>query len=280
MFDKLIVNSNSEIMDNNLREVFGCQNIATIPDAIYRSVKTLKNGENHLLTIKTNPVWSHTKKTKIELNPVSWESFNELNSQLSQVIDPDSLNIVRIDHCVDIDETVQFLFEGLRMKYKQNSSSHFEVEGNREGITGFYIGREPELLCVYDKAYEITKRKKLKKLRGEIIGQKTRIELRQSGRAVPVKEYTGLKKYLEIDPFGKVEFLILDAVKAEDTRIRMLEALIGKNGLTNTYNQLNKHNNFKRNFKKVFKGSTITDQMKELYWNNLGQFFGDEYENA
>jgi len=70
----------------------------------------------------------------------------------------DDLRINRLDLCADLDLPVEYLYRTLRVPYKRVTEVFSRSVSNR-GVEGFYIGKNPAKLRVYDKLAELKRHK-------------------------------------------------------------------------------------------------------------------------
>jgi hypothetical protein len=276
MIDKLFLRSKIKLRLDKVQSYFPGLIFSFVPDTIYKTTLIIKKEKEHLITIKTNPIWSHVYNTEIQLNPKNWESLGHLNKTLSKFIDINSLSIKRIDHLVDIDIPMDDLFKCLRIKFKQKWTFLHEETGKFSKSTGFYYGKEPELLCIYDKGFETENKRGLKRNKEEPLGVSTRIELRHSNAKVPFKRFTDLERYLTFEPFKNIVFLkLLNKDSLLGPKHDALKLLLARDGLTRVYYQLNEQQNFKRNYSKYFEEVDFKTILLEKYWDNLGHFINN-----
>jgi len=202
--------------------------------------------------------------TQIQVNPSRFGSFEEMSQILSKVDNLEHLEVARIDHCVDVEIPIETIFQGaswtrkrLREKYSQGS------------MTGFYFGKHPEVLCVYDKARK-------EKLDGVL----TRLELRQYQKKVPVKDYLRLPELVHHEPFKIIKF---QRVKDMDQgllrgtgefKISLLKRWLQLYGFQGAFKKLNPNSNFNRDFGHFIETDPAQPRLDEIYQNNLRQYFG------
>lgn len=273
MLDKLFLKVNSTITNNNW-EPLGHPTITQVPDQIYKKCLVLRRDKKHLLTIKTEPIWSHVSLSQIQLNPSNWESYERLKIDLESFVDTDLLTIARIDSAVDLNIPVSDLFQSVRIKYKQDLTKHSE-HYKKGFLTGFYMGNQPEIFCIYDKGYQLNK-KKFKRDNSFPTGELSRIEVRQTKHKVPVKEFKNLEDIINTNPFKNLQCLEV----SEDNHNRgILIDILYQKGMANIYTQLNKHNNFKRDYKKWFIERDLNEEIFKKHKESLGHYFSKELLN-
>ncbi len=213
----------------------------------------------------------------VQLNPCSWNFLTDLESDLSMITDIKKLRISRIDHCVDLPMSIDEVRKGLRVKYKQSSKTFKESTVSKHGfITGMYFGDRPETLCVYDKAYELSKKGRVGKLRikrKENTGAWTRFELRQFHKKVNIEQFEQIRNLLNLNPFHNVQFFKISGSLSRSKKNEALEILFGYDGFSDTYAKLNRQNNIKRNFGLALNETNFSQELAEKYWENLGHYF-------
>ena len=226
----------------------------------------------HLCTVYTKPSLP-INEVRLELNPSKLSlTYSKLMLILEQSIDPDSTLIQRIDHASDISMPVEEAFNTVRFKFKRKMM--FYCDSYRGELTGFYMGSKHEQILIYDKRFQLNGREfKPDTDHVSSLGL-TRFEIRQKFQAIPFRHLRELPKLMSYDPFRNIETYQFEPLKA---------GLItsGWKGLHATYQQLNTHNNIKRDYKDYLITSDLKDNVTNNYWYNLGQFFMEKYnENA
>jgi hypothetical protein len=139
-------------------------------------------------------------------------------------------------------------------------------------LTGFYIGSRFEQVVIYDKMFELDRRS-FKKTNLDILqGSRTRYEVMQKHQKLPIRKINEIPLLLEYDPYSSIETYQLAP---------LLEGLISTSwkGLHNTYQELNRQNNFKRNYKNSLIPSDLKQRITNNYRHNLGQFIQGETKN-
>ncbi len=209
MLDKLELRTNERINCNDLNACFKNHEIRFMRDPLYRTCMTIGKNGSQLITIKTNPLWG-VHESKIVLNPTKYESFMNLTTLVSKIIDPKELEITRIDHAVDIQRPLDQLLSGVLIKNKKDNTT-FKENFSSKGkfLTGSIFGQKPEVYCIYDKGYQLAS-KKYKRDNSHELGIITRIELRQFGAKVKNKHLSELTKYIESPPFHGIEYYEID----------------------------------------------------------------------
>ena len=278
MIDKLHLKTQDIVNLDKLPKIDSVHNYAQVPDAQYRKCIVIRNGSKHFLTIKTLPYLNNLSPTEIQLNPSNWGSFSLIKNTLNKITNLEALKVLRIDHAVDIERPIEATFYSLRVKHKQDCTVFNENMFKRGVLTGYYLGSKssPELYCIYDKGFQLSSNGSCKRDKSHNLGTRTRIEVRQKKKKILLPNFLDLPKYQEISPFNNIEWLEMNNLMENDERSQALQTLIRKDGLTNVYQQLNNHNNFKRNYKMLMSQVSFSDELTNSYWCNLGQFFGDD----
>jgi hypothetical protein len=150
MLDMLKLRSHEKIDLDAVKECYPHSVFERKLDANYKICHVVSYQGNHFATIKTNPHWSNVYETQIQLNPSRWASLDSLTDSLSTFCEPGNLEIVRLDHAVDVDLPLDIINAGIRIKHKQYSSMYIKDEAYCGQITGLYLGKEPEQYCCYD----------------------------------------------------------------------------------------------------------------------------------
>lgn len=222
----------------------------------------LSNGiAEQLLTLHINPASPWISPTKIELNPSKFANFDSLAAMLSNVVTIGSTRITRLDHTVDIEPSLRIIHESLIFSRKKFR----EIYGAGHSLTGFYVGKHPEVLCVYEK-----------KIGNETL---TRIELRQHGEKAPIRRFVELPQLTNFRPFDRLEFKSVkpQCSLRESSKAALLRELVGKVGAQGAYKLLNRNSNFKRDFRGVLERPAEIPDLNDLYQKNLKSFFGEQH---
>lgn len=274
MLDKLEMRTKEQFDLKIINNQFSDYQRIIKPDSIYRyCLQVVKNGKE-VLTIKTNPIWQNVFQSQIKLNPTSWDSIESLNQTLSLFSNISKLEIIRIDHAVDLPLSLSYVHSGLRIKFKQNSNKYRERENYKKSqLTGYEIGTKPELYCIYDKRLQSKERKATKT---NIPGDDpvTRIELRQFGKKIRHRFLPELTNYIDEPPFYNIEFLEFNQDTGTTLKAKSLENILAVDGLYNVYFNLNKKNNFKRDCLKYLTPINFQETLNSSYQENLRHYFG------
>ncbi|MFA6236760.1 MAG: hypothetical protein WC635_05475 [Bacteriovorax sp.] len=272
MFDKLEMRSEEILNLKELEKVLPHKTAMMGSSSYKRALYVLNSSNEVLFIIHSDPIWSNMAPTKISTNPKRWSSFNDFRAALAKFCNPDLLEITRIDHAVDIEISIEKLYQCTRIKNKTQYSyykEHCSVRGTY--LTGFYLGVEPEIYCIYDKGYQKSLRnKKLVRNKDCEIGLLSRIELRQRKHKVKYKHLNELINYLTDTPFTNIEFY---EAKDNSKKAEALQLLMNEDGLQRAVAQLSRHNNFSRNNKKNLTPTNLESTVRDAYEENLRRFF-------
>lgn len=232
---------------------------------LHRLIASFRAGQNHLVTVHTQPRFRTVPPVKIELNPTTFRNIGDCIDLVGRLVDWRGLSVCRLDHAVDIPVSVENVFESLNFSRKKRRETYFD--GTE--LTGFYLGTPPELLCVYDKARE-------RKLSEPL----TRIEVRQYRNKVPVTSLQGLPSLRHYSPFARIKFFEVDQSPSGEnviskTKRTILRETIHEFGAHGAYKILNRHSNFRRDFGRCLSPSKIPN-LDAIYRANLSAFIGEE----
>jgi hypothetical protein len=222
----------------------------------------------HVLTLHLKPRYPTISPLKIEINPSRFKSFEALNDLLSLFHDPRHFNVSRVDHTVDLPVSVAEVYCSLLFPRKQIRR---DFRGNT--LEGFYVGKFPELLCVYDKSLQAKQK-----------GPLTRVELRQFGKKVPVQFYSELPELISYRPFERLSFVETSTPDNFSSinltkKSKFLAEAIEKLGAQGAFKAFNKHSNFKRDFKFCLKQNSKIPDLDSIYQDNLKKYFQRENEH-
>ncbi len=277
MLDKIEMRSKELIDLKIFQSTFPDFQLSRMNDLHYGLCLRIKKNNTEIIKIKTNPIWGSDYQTKIIVNPKNWVNFDALKTSLANFSDLDQFEITRLDHAVDLKCNIDYIYRRLRIKFKQKSTMYDDgnyVDYNRGVITGFYIGKLPELYNIYDKIAELKKKKRYNQINLED-GPLTRIELRQTKDKIKHKSLKTIFNYLEEPPFKEIEFYEPNENAKYPARAERINNFIEKEGLHNAYFNLNDKNNFKRDYLKYLTPSNFQETLNHSYIENLRHFLGD-----
>jgi hypothetical protein len=269
MFDKMHIKVTSEIQEEPLLDM----GYRSLPgDAQYRKRLVLDEGNGRLITVKLQPYYQ-SARLSIESNPSRYSCGEEFIEKVLKIAPVESMTIDRLDHAVDLSTPYLNIREIVRVKRKMNCDVYKEREAKRaKKLTGMTFGQRPEVISIYDKAYQLTSGLKLSKLPGESQGITTRVEVRQYNSKVPFKSIFELHAYLNYNPFENIEsYTFKDESEPSDKLLRLRRdiQLVGFNDI---YDELNASGNFNRTWGKYFIRGNIGNELHEIYRSNCRKF--------
>jgi hypothetical protein len=229
----------------------------------YSKIEVYFSRGRHLVSVSTQPRLAHSP-LRLDLNPSHFESFREMDDLVRRFNEPNAFTIVRIDHCVDLQQPLDVIRSSVLVSRKAFKSDF--ARGHT--LTGFTYGKYPELLKAYDKAKE-----------AQLPPPLTRIELQQNRGKVIHKPYTELAKYQDAQPFKNVllfKVAALDPVplrKADQQKREILTELVREQGLQGAMKLLNIHNNFRRDFGRFIQSHEELPNLDQMYQQNVRKFF-------
>lgn len=234
----------------------------------HQSVVTFKKGNDlrndHLLTLHTEPRFYSSYPVKIEINPSRFSSFESLKQIIGLIAPIQDCRITRIDHALDLKHCSVSDVERALIYSRKKSR---EVFRESLKLTGFYLGKPPEQLVVYDRG------KKLK-----LDSNVTRIELRHYREKIEHQAFTELPNYLNSNPFAKLKFQKLKSSEPksiyEKRKLDLLREYLAATGAQATYKLLNRTSNFKRDYSSVLEVDETFSNLDHMYREELKPFFG------
>ncbi len=269
--DKLYLGSD-QVLDQKSLDFIRAQSPFRLRDNIYKIAYSFRVGEGQIV-LKTDPVHEegNASSTRIEFNPSRFGCLNDVMNVLSLFIDPDSLLIKRIDHAADLQIPLTVVHQCVRVKFKQDAVIYWESH-KKEVMTGMYLGNKPEVHCYYDKGFELLGKQKAKRVTGNEVGSTTRFEVRQFKKKIPFPRFMDIRKYIDQNPYEKVQFLEMDT-SAHTKKSEALKTLLSSGGLNNLYHELNSQSNARRLLKEMSERD-LSAELYGVYRENLRQFFG------
>lgn len=228
--------------------------------------------KSHLVTINLEPRFLSASALKIELNPSRFSSYKQLIRFIEVFDDPFKLKISRLDCCVDINHSLSDVYNCLIWTRKKAMEKNHEDYPDGYSLSGYYLGRSPELLNIYDKARESKQE-----------GILTRIELRQANKKVPISNLQNLTELLNIRPFKNIEFRSVDPsfkrTECNQKKVVILNDLLNKYGAQGAFKRLNRHSNFKRDYENLFVQDTRFPDLDYQFHNNIKSFIEGANDN-
>ena len=198
---------------------------------------------------------------RLEFNPTR-SDYKEVLECTSLFGDPEMGEVVRLDHTVDIPLPVEQFYNSLLLSRKK-----IRRDWTSGDLEGFAFGKYPEQLVVYDKAKE-------QKLNQVL----TRVELRQFQHKCHIKKLLDLPKHIEHQPFKKLEFISIESTKINSTsevKGILFKGLVEQYGMQGAFKILNKHGNFKRDFKnEIQTANNNSHNLDEIYQVGIKSFLG------
>jgi hypothetical protein len=278
MIDKLVI-ATSDMDFEALKRAFGETVTAKPTSNLYDFCQKVssKTGK-HLFTAYWAPRNPNMLPFRLEFNPSKLAlKFYESLKWLDNGMDIGEATIQRIDHNADYEIPVSTAFESVRWKHKRNVKGYdsdnrfWESKGGE--LTGFYIGSKFEQIVIYNKGYELEGRK-FKAVKGfkPSFVNLTRFEVRQLTKKVPFRLLKELPFLMTYNPFSSIEALEL---KRTDGRFESFHERNKIYGMQDSYINLNKQNNFKRDSAKHFRMSDLPQRLALIYRDNLGLYFQD-----
>ena len=228
----------------------------------------------------------------LECNPNKFPRGNHSLDEIVQRIFQGKLflKVSRIDLNADIPGLpVDFFRRALRVSRKRKTTL-FGVQDlatasySCRGVTGFYIGRTPSLLRVYDKRLEM-------KSLGEdvtlIPETYTRLEWELRHRRCPIRTLLDLSQLRDVRPFDSLE--ILDVGDSYDFHNDRAESLkrYSFNYLAQDYGAhearriLNGNGNFKRDFAPLTQNTDdVREFLQDSFSWSMRLFFGNQFSDT
>lgn len=273
MIDKLELRTDN-CKDNAIVNLSRIYNHTFVPDKNYRECHVFRNKLNlHVVTIKLKPVFENASYCTFEFNPSKIGSFIKTNELISS-ISKSNLSIKRIDYAVDVNFSIEAISKSLKVKNKRARYDYKE----KDNLTGIEFGSDHEIICIYDKAYELLRRRKYRLVKGFIPKVLTRIEIRHRAKKIPFKDYSEILNYSSINPFSILEFYKVDNQKIESEyeifkASRLLHAIHESGCLHGAIKRLNINNNFKRDNSFLIRDLEFEKNLELQFKENLKNYF-------
>lgn len=262
------------------REIFSpCMNLMQFnykpiySDSFYRNAASLNFGDKRDLILRwnRNPLRPNISPIALEFNPSKWSNILEIKNALSNFVDPEDAVIDRLDLAIDLNEPLEEILKGLRVKHKQWSEEISSKQRKRGHITGYYYGRKPYLICVYDKAFQLRSLRTASQIQGEFAGISTRIETRFFNKAVFTKKLKDLPILFEKNPFENLEFYSFPHEMKTLKGQRFLER-VNHIGFHDAFFEFNQEGNFKRTIGKQLKERPLAIELHHILKEELRSF--------
>lgn len=236
-----------------------------IRDSHYKEAWVFQKFGKQLMTIKTQPLSDDKYPLRIEFNPSKFENITELEKLFLNTDIVNEAEIIRIDHCSDLNLNIADIYTTTRVKFKRGR----RIE-NLDHVSGLYFGKRPEVYLLYDKAYQPKNNYQttLKPNRDIPRGSLVRLEVRQFDKKTPINHLSEIPKLLEHNPFKK-----LITVKFSDTsKGQSLEHMCREHGFGRVHKFLNGSNNFNKTYQKHLKPTEIQFDFLKKYYEGIEQF--------
>lgn len=237
-----------------------------------------KNGEHIYVE-----VFSKNSKfvKKLISNPNRFSSFRSFCTFLINLFGLNQfefLKIKRIDFNVDLDLPYDSLRKMLRVRFKRIHNCY----NNKSSLqTGMDYGSGDCKLVFYDKTEQLNSK-------GVSTNRKfARIELRYTGKRVPVEFIKDLPKIIKQGIFDKLRFFSfvslepftmpqLDDVQDRTQLIKLvrLNTFLEAGGFDLAFRKLNRNGNFYRDYKGLLKFQESPHDLNKILRDNLHDFFG------
>jgi hypothetical protein len=165
--------------------------------------------------------------------------------------------------------------KSIRVKHKRGRHDYPE----KDYFTGFELGCDQEIICIYDKAFELLKRRKYRQIKGSHPNVLTRIEVRQRTKKILYPNYHDIKNYISTNPFKAIEFYKLDNIPSlpeyEQFKAWKLISKLEESGcLHGAIKRLNRNNNFNRDNSFLLRDRELEISIEKQFKENLTEFFG------
>ena len=199
--------------------------------------------------------------------PSAFETLAAYHTFLRQLLrddELDELQISRLDIAIDYEIPLSSLLRGLDVTHKFARASYDDLGALR---TGMLIGRGPEKILVYDKAYE-----------SGLPSPLTRIEIQLSGKKLPTRSYRNLAETLKTwSPFRAIHLHEVELAsnflsEAQQERRNQLHYLMERDGLLAARRVLNQNQNFDRDFSPLMALTPWSEQPSDAYTKGIRKF--------
>ena len=278
MIDMLVLTSPNKISSQDIEYIRNKYNLSIqgVPDTNYRKVKFLSRNKKIILRISTSAIRKSMDMSSISINPKHYSGHQEVVDIVCRLL-KSQITIRRIDLCSDLPISINDLEPMLRVKYKQK---YTEFERAGVELTGFYYGKNTEVIAVYDKSRELQKFQKfqLSKIKNKELKNTTRIEVRLTKNKIPEKKFELLCNYVDYNPYKNTEIIDIESCKNERIlkrqRFNQFREIAKEFGLNKAYKIYNQSNNFTKTIRKYLSPSHLYDLLIANYINNLKEYLG------
>lgn len=234
--------------------------ITTKSSRYYSEILVFEQATGISVEISVNPNIEGISSLVMMFNPSRFPSFGKVDSIVNSVFNSDPI-IDRIDFNVDIAMPINDVLGSLMIKRKRAR----EVYREYTEATGVYIGRNPDLYCLYNKA-----------LKDKLSGDLTRIERRLFKQKVPFRNYSELDFYLDFNPFESLSMYELKMTGnrlSDEAKFKKLQELALLHGLTGAKRILNSNQNFNRDYGKFLLERCDGLSLYEIHRTEMINFF-------
>lgn len=218
---------------------------------------------------------------KIASNPNRFVDFRRYSQFLINIFGLnqfDSMKIKRADFNVDLEMSYQTLSKIMRVKLKRLYNRHVNKDSEE---TGMDYGSGDRRLVFYNKTEQLNSKGI------EIKKSIARIELRYTGKEVPVEYVKDLPRITQHKIFDKLKFFtfislepftLLDIDKVSDRKqlikLVRLKSYLEAGGLDLAYRKLNTNGNFYRDHRDLFTFHKSPYDLNKILHDHLSDFFG------
>jgi len=267
MIDKLVLKSvvtnRKYQLEEMCKRLFDQAVVIRLRDRHYENALQIKiTTEQLAFVIKDKPFFGNPH-LRIEINPSHLTSATSLFYITEKFLNHSFL-IHRIDFNVDLNIELQDVFKSLMIPRKRLRVEYH----NMCKLKLLNYGQRPEVVCCYEK------------------DNVTRVEVRFFGNKVPIKDFSQLIKYVEINPFERLSFIKIKSptskLKDVATSKALNEQLVlqGAMATRRAINQTNKNNNFKRDYDKFFVQNENFPNLYQIHQKELSAFFKNDEEKT
>lgn len=198
----------------------------------------------------------------------NWYSYLAFIKNAAPLSIIENAKITRLDLNLDFNLPFEELIQKIDIKQKSTNISYDDKGGVR---TGIYIGKEPEMILIYNKS-------KKEKLPSPL----TRVELRLRGNKLPCKSIYNVAHEIQSKSFFS-SCVGCDLTYEESTlshpqknKLQDFTSLLKRDGLYSARKIMNKTRNFDRDVAKILQTTLWATQPTELFKREIKSFLGVE----
>lgn len=215
------------------------------------------------LLVKIRPTFSSRFRTRIELNPSRYRSFDEVCQSISSLGIPlEALHVCRIDLCADIEAPLSEVRKGFWAPRKRLESRFYSQEP-----TGFYIGKRPDQIAIY--------------IRDNTAQELTRVERRQWDHKCLVRTLIELPLLAEADPFSDLRhFEIIPREECPALRLEAydhLQSTITHTSIAEASRQQRRQRNFARSTLPLLRDTSLMTMLCNQFRGNVTRFLSGQW---